>query len=362
MDDGERGPDHRAPVDDHDLVDRALVLVRDLVHSESDDEYWSVVHELNRRGTQAIFDQVAVLVEAEEPAARRLACDVLGQLGYEHGRPFASESFRLLARLCADSDEAVLDSAIFAMGHLGLAEAAPILVAQARNADADVRYSVAWSLPSVLGHEWIDADHPGVAALMALTTDEDARVRDWATFGLGSQLKVDGSGVRACLYDRVDDSHDDTRSEALVGLARRREREVVHLVRAALEADAVGRMAMEAAALLGDGSLADPLEALAEWWDLDPDLLATARRQCDPAAIDCSAALVKSLVDVAALNHLPLAVSSELLPDGPTSEATVRVAGTDGEWGLEHLMHRADGSADAAVRLVEADLLAVGRS
>ncbi len=65
-----------------------------------------------------------------------------------------------------------------------------------------------------------------------MTADADADVRNWATFGLGSLSEANTKEIRAALWARVDDPHDETRGEALLGLARRKVQEVVpYLVR-----------------------------------------------------------------------------------------------------------------------------------
>lgn len=66
-----------------------------------------------------------------------------------------------------------------------------------------------------------DASDFDLDCLIAWSRDEDAAVRDWATFTLGTQLDVDSRDVRQALRDRLDDANFDTRCEAFVGLARR---------------------------------------------------------------------------------------------------------------------------------------------
>lgn len=207
------------------------------------------------------------------------------------------------------------------------------------------------------GVEWLDPVHPAVTTLMQLTSDEDADVRDWATFGLGTEVKVDGAAVRQCLLDRLDDPDEDTRAEAVAGLARRHAPEIVRHIRDALCAENVSRLTVESACSLGDPSFADPLAQLANWWDVDVDLLEDARRRCDPARTDEEATLVRALLDAAELNHISISVSSELLPNGAGDpEVSPVAAGIDVVYAMEALMRRAGGSVDAAVRLIRHDL------
>lgn len=119
------------------LVGLALALAPDLYTDDGvEDEYWSIIHELHCRGTELIFEEAARMILSEDPPARGLACDVLSQLGYERGRPFAADTFPLLARVCTEEVSApVLGSAISAMGHLYLPEALPYFVAHAQHTD-----------------------------------------------------------------------------------------------------------------------------------------------------------------------------------------------------------------------------------
>ena len=135
--------------------------------------------------------------------------------------------------------------------------------------DADIRLAVAQALPSVF------ADPPppdGVRALMRLSDDPDSQVRDWATFGLGSLLAIDSEDIRLALIRRLDDPEGDTAGEALVGLARRRDPEIVARVRSLLDAEEVGNLTVEAAGELADGTFVAGLERLKQsgWAEGDP--------------------------------------------------------------------------------------------
>jgi HEAT repeat protein len=113
-----------------------------------------------------------------------------------------------------------------------------------------------------------------------LSQDLDARVRDWSTFGLGTQLEVDTPEILAALLARVEDIDADTRAEALAGLAKRRDLRVVVPLRRALESGTVGSLEVEAAGELGSGQLLDALEKLRSWWNVDRELLENAISRC----------------------------------------------------------------------------------
>ncbi|MCY0929408.1 hypothetical protein OTB20_25055 [Streptomyces sp. H27-H1] len=79
---------------------------------------------------------------------------------------------------------------------------------------------VAGELPGALSGE---AGDPVPAALVRLTCDETAYVREQAAFALGRLAEVDGPGIRAALWRCVEDVAQETREEGVRGLAVRRD-------------------------------------------------------------------------------------------------------------------------------------------
>lgn len=154
------------------------------------------------------------------------------------------------------------------------------VLAHAESTSPAVRLAVAQAIPSCVDEP---PDPRAVEALARLTGDENDDARDWATFGLGTQIDIDTPAIRDVLAARLDDQHDDTRAEAIVGLARRRDERALKATYAALTSEWVGRLAVEASALLGNESLLATLLELRDWWDVDPELLEEAIRCCDPA-------------------------------------------------------------------------------
>ncbi|OYV95779.1 MAG: hypothetical protein B7Z73_01935 [Planctomycetia bacterium 21-64-5] len=100
---------------------------------------------------------------------------------------------------------------------------------------------------ALTGHE----EQAAIECLIRLSRDSDSDVRDWATFGLGSQCDLDTPQIRDALAARLDDTDDDTRHEAIVGLARRQDRRAIAAVGRELSSDCVSSLVLEAADLLG---------------------------------------------------------------------------------------------------------------
>ena len=219
-------------------------------------EYWSLVGVLRRRGDRESYDQAAVWCRSQDPLLRELGAHLLGQLGCLDAYPFAVESAPLLMALLDDPEIAVVSAALSGLGFLGQGDPER-LAPLATSPDAEVRFGLAFSL--------LTRDEPlARETLIALSRDSDADVRDWATFGLGSQSDVDSEAIRLALADRLDDEDRDTRGEAMVGLARRGDVRAEAAVIAALSEPDVDQLTIEAAEELGRGPFLSRLEALLE--------------------------------------------------------------------------------------------------
>jgi HEAT repeat protein len=93
---------------------------------------------------------------------------------------------------------------------------------------------------------------------------------------------LDTPTLREALFERLTDSDDDTRGEAMVGLANRRDRRVVPAIAKELASDCVGSLAVEAAGIIAAPELHPELIALREWWDVNDRLLVDAIQACSP--------------------------------------------------------------------------------
>jgi HEAT repeat protein len=227
-------------------------------------------------GSEEIFEQASQWCRSQSPVERSLGADILGQFGGNgEDSPYRSRSLPILYDLLRDSDPNVLRSTLIALGHLRVRGNREPMLALVEHPDEEVRFGVVFSL---LGNETESA----VTALIQLSRDHDADVRDWATFGLGTLLDVNTSEVQAALLARTEDAHDDTRQEAIVGLAERADRTVLPALIRELESDCVGTLVVEAARDLGSPELSSALQALTSWWDVDNVLLQEAIASCHP--------------------------------------------------------------------------------
>lgn len=187
-----------------------LALSRDMDH---DEDYWEPVENLQRRIPE-ILEPLREMAGSTIEKVRVTAAVILGQGRVREKVATADCTDILLARLNLENAPLTLVALAYALGHLGDERSIEPLVRLHDHTDADVRYAVTWAL---CGVEHASA----IAALIDGSRDSDRDVRNWATFGLGSQIDTDTPAIRQALLERLGEPDDEIRGEALVGLARR---------------------------------------------------------------------------------------------------------------------------------------------
>ena len=228
------------------LVDDALSID----DWEDDDRYWQIVASLQSRGDDDTFAEAVSLSHSATSAERRLGAHVLGQFGIRVDHPKRDTALPVLIDMAAtNADDEVVSAVVTALGQLHDANGLQAVLRHATHSSARVRLHVAMAVPDLAGSP---AHDDAVAALLRLSDDVDGAVRDWATFGLGTQMDVDNLDVRTALTARIADDDAVTSGEAIVGLARRRDARVLPHVLERLRSLALADYLIDAAAELGD--------------------------------------------------------------------------------------------------------------
>ena len=221
-------------------------------------EAWDAVTALRQNGSRAVFEHAAEWIRAADPLKRARAADILCQLRRagplvmpaEPEWMFRDESYELIAgMLPSEQNPMVLVSAISALGHLGRPAAIPLIMQYRDHLEEPVRFAVACSLGS------FPNDSQSIAGLLELTIDASSDVRDWAIFGLGVLGDTDSPEIRNALLRCLNDSDQDVREEAAVGLGKRHDARVVPALLAMLDQNGDYRPFEAAAALLGLDSI-----------------------------------------------------------------------------------------------------------
>ncbi|MBL8236713.1 MAG: HEAT repeat domain-containing protein [Bryobacterales bacterium] len=189
------------------------------------------VAELQADGRDEVFRKAMALTVSRVTAERVAGLAVLAewQLAPECR---VWERVLLGKRAVEDPEAAVVRAGARVLGQMSLFsdEAQAALRDLAGHADAAVRLEAAEGLAARMGEGELEV-------MLELMEDEDARVRNWATFGVGSDAVLDSPAVRAGLRARLEDSQEETRLEAIWGLALRRDGEGLALLAARFEGE-----------------------------------------------------------------------------------------------------------------------------
>ena len=129
-------------------------------------EYWHAVAELQRRRTPDVMAVATSLTASPDARSRQLGLDIMGQLGYEEGRPFLEQVLPVALVLANDPDPSVRHSAISTLGHQWDVRALPAVLEQVKDPDPDVRWAAATAIPSLVSSP---PEPAAVEALIALT-------------------------------------------------------------------------------------------------------------------------------------------------------------------------------------------------
>ncbi len=255
-------------------------IVRLLLTTEDEDLRWEYIYTLQARGGETELAAAAKLCQSERASDRIVGINILGQSGMpERSFPQTCGEI-LLALLASESDSTVLASVGIAIGHLQEPRAVAPLAKWKDHPNPGVRMGVVLGLTC-------QTDELAIATLIELAEDEDADIRNWATFALSTQIDTDTPAIRDALFARAilelgdDDPYPEIRGEALVGLAIRQDRRVIPALVEELSSECVTRLAVEAAAIAASPRLYPVLVGLQDWWDLDPELLAVAITSCE---------------------------------------------------------------------------------
>ncbi|MCC6981615.1 MAG: HEAT repeat domain-containing protein [Candidatus Melainabacteria bacterium] len=250
------------------LIERALTSAS---RDEAEDALWS----LRCRATREVFRKAEALCNSSLREKRELGVCILSQLGVPTRR-FRNESERILIDLLAtESDEGVIESICYGLGHLQSLKGVPILTSLRRHANQNIRLAV------VCGLEFQSCE-AAAEALIDLSRDPATEVRNQATFALGSMIDLNTKEIRDALYARLTDDDPEIRGEAMLGLAIRKDIRCFDAISSEIGSNSVGILSVEAACELGDARLYPELVALKGWWTLDESLLKKAILSCDP--------------------------------------------------------------------------------
>lgn len=248
------------------------------LHDIESDGTWDHVFALRNAGTPSVLKKALTWCQETDPFRRSIGVSILAQIGIE-GNSYPDEANAMIRSMIEmEKDHEVMTSLISAVHFRQLKEGAEWLISLAQHPSEDIRWRVAWGLPIPNLHD-PETDRRGIETLMQLLADSEPQVRDWATFSL-SMTDEDTPQLREALLERMQDRDFGTRSEAAIGLAKRKEPRGIILLLECLKSDRVGELYIEAAEMYAHSSLKPALVSLRKWWNVNPELLERAIAAC----------------------------------------------------------------------------------
>lgn len=250
---------------------------REVVMKDDFKESLALVH---YRGGKEEFQIGKSYLNSNDPIDRVVGADILGQLGWED-RTYLDESIRVLIPALQDKDEFVVSRVCCALGHRSDLRANTHVLKLAYSSSAEIRYGVVFAL---LGQESADV----IDVMILLSSDVDRDVRNWAMFGLGSQIELDTIEIRDALFVGTSDDDSEVRGEALVGLAERHDDRIIELLFNEWETfDVASLLSLEAAEKAANTRLYSRLLDFQKTVDFSEDMQSMYASQLQHAIAAC---------------------------------------------------------------------------
>ncbi|PQJ69267.1 hypothetical protein [Polaribacter butkevichii] len=227
-----------------------------LVNNKSEKTYWNNISELRKRATEEIYDKAYELAKSEIDKKKIIGINVLAQLGFDpriRQQKTVELYFKLLEN---EQNDDVLFSLFFGISHNNenLTEKQVLKLTEFKNSkNKDIRYSLVSALSTV-------EDPKAIETLIELSEDKYSSIRNWATFGIGTLCEQNNDRIIKALWNRIKDKHQETKLEAIVGLANRKQVAVKDQIIDELKSGKYGTLLFEAIETLNDKEFIPHLE------------------------------------------------------------------------------------------------------
>lgn len=217
-------------------------LLSRLLNNKTDNSRWENIQILRSRPSENLFNNCLVFTKSNDPKIRKIGIDILAQFGLPP-RPFLNQTLKIYFDLLnVESDPEVLMSLLYSIGHNNdelNKEQIDKICSFIDNNDNWVKEGLVFAL---LGIDNLNA----IETLIKLSSDKLSHIRNCATFGLGTQIESNNKNIREALWNRVNDKHQETKLEAIVGLAKRKDNRVNEIIKRELIDGEYGILLFEA--------------------------------------------------------------------------------------------------------------------
>jgi HEAT repeat protein len=227
-----------------------------LMNNRSQKTYWNNISELRKRATKDIYHQAFELAKSQSDKKIIIGIDVLAQLGFDP-RIRQQKTINLYFDLLENNqNDKVLFALFFGISHNNenlTKKQVSKLIEFKDSKNNDVRYSLVSALSGI-------ENQMALETLIELSEDKYSSIRNWATFGIGTLSEENNDRIINALWKRTKDKHQETKLEAIVGLANRNQVSVKENIIDELKNGEYGSLLFEAIETLKDKDFVPYLE------------------------------------------------------------------------------------------------------
>lgn len=217
--------------------------------AKTDTNYWNQIFELRKFSNQEMISECFALIESDDFKSKQIGIDVLSQLGKER-KNFIPKMFEKIFEIFeSHTNQKLISTSLFAIGHNNefIKNKHLKVLEKFKNANSvDVRYALTFSLLGI-------KRKTAIKILIELAQDRSLKIRDWATFGLGTQIDTDTQEIRDILYKNSSSNDDQIKQEAIKGLANRNDERVEDIILSELHKENFGSLFFDTLSNLKNG-------------------------------------------------------------------------------------------------------------
>lgn len=219
-----------------------------LLNNKTQKTFWQNITELRNRPNKEVYNQAFKVANSENEKEKIIGIYVLAQLGFNprfQQNKTVDLYFKLLEHVKSPKlISAILSSISHNNENLNEYQISK-LIEYKTHKFAAVRFQLTLAISCL-------DDNTAIKTLIELSNDKNSDIRNWATFGLGTQIENDNEHIRNALWNRINDSDFETKLEAIVGLANRMDKRIKKIIISELVKGDYGTLLFESILKLND--------------------------------------------------------------------------------------------------------------
>lgn len=216
-----------------------------LLNNKTQKTFWDNITELRKRPNKEVYNQAYNLSKSNNEKEKIIGIYVLAQLGFKpryQQDKTVSLYFDLLKN---EKSPKVISAILSSISHNNENINDNQISKLVKYSYSNVRFDLTLAISGLENNRAINT-------LIGLSNDKDSDIRNWATFALGTQIESDTEEIRTALWNRVNDSDFQTKSESIIGLANRMDKRIKEVIISELKTGDFGTLLFDAILKLND--------------------------------------------------------------------------------------------------------------